>query len=887
MIARTHLDHPLPDTRPTDANKIPAANRTVLWRARDKSAGPFFAIAAVFGWSLFANPASAQDALGIADREIARRQADVVQADQLLKKGERAAANKDFEAAYLAYLDALDKIPSGSATSGQRSDVVSQFSGVALQYAESLIDQGRYTDAERVAKTILLPQYDPQNRAAVRLLSRLEQPDHFNKTVTPQFAADREQVKKLLMEAQGFFDAGRFDLAMKRYEQVLLVDRYNSAARVGMERLNKKRSEFDAASYNETRSRLLWLSDEAWERPVNKNLKARATESGSSARTNERGTEAITAKLNRIIIPKIELRDTSVREAVEYLKQRSRDLDTSTQDGQQKRGVNIVLKLNPSAQPAAQTEGAEGAAAPDAAPAIIGGSADTLVTMTLSHVPLIEALRYLTEQAHLKYKIEPYAVSIVPVTENTTEMVTREFSVPPGFIPASSVVEGATTSPQGDTMTEARVKGRPDAKAYLTQMGVPFPTGAFAQYLPIGSRLIVRNTPDALDFVEYLVDNAQSGQPTQVEIESKFLEVSQNNLSELGFDWMLGPVAIGGGTYGAGGTQGYSQAVDPTVWPFGGVGSNPVTGGLRSGMGTGPNAAVTANSIDALIAGVPQGAMAAAPGIFGLAGIFTNPQFQVVIRALSNKKGVDLMSAPKVSTKSGRKAVVKVVREFPYPTEFNPPQVPAPTTGGSSTTTTVLVVVSTSSPVTPATPTAFEVRNVGVTLEVEPIIGPDNYTIELTLSPEVVEFDGFIDYGSPVIGPTFNPLDVIGTGIGTFELTPNTINQPIFSTRKVTTKVDIWDGQTVGLGGLIRQDIQKTQDKVPILGDIPVAGRLFRSDVDQTIKRNLLIFVTARIMDAEGRPVRQDDLDQEEIVDPLGLPPDLPPPAYAPAKFGK
>jgi general secretion pathway protein D len=147
----------------------------------------------------------------------------------------------------------------------------------------------------------------------------------------------------------------------------------------------------------------------------------------------------------------------------------------------------------------------------------------------------------------------------------------------------------------------------------------------------------------------------------------------------------------------------------------------------------------------------------------------------------------------------------------------------------------------------------------------------------------VVEFDGFINYGSPILGPSSNAVGAIAT----FEVTPNVINQPIFSTRKVTTSVSIWDGQTVALGGLIREDIQKTRDKIPILGDVPIAGRLFRSNVDQKIKRNLIIFVTAQLMDAEGRPVRQQESDQEEIVEPLGLPPDLPPPTFETPRFGK
>jgi general secretion pathway protein D len=70
--------------------------------------------------------------------------------------------------------------------------------------------------------------------------------------------------------------------------------------------------------------------------------------------------------------------------------------------------------------------------------------------------------------------------------------------------------------------------------------------------------------------------------------------------------------------------------------------------------------------------------------------------------------------------------------------------------------------------------------------------------------------------------------------------------------------------------------VQKVNDKVPVLGDIPLAGALFRSEIDQKIKQNLIVFVTARLMDAAGQPLRpEDDTDQEEIVEPLGLPEDL------------
>ena len=812
----------------------------------------------------------------LADREIVRRQEDLLVAEQLVHKAEDAAGAKDYETAYVIYLDALEKIHDGEASNAMREDAVEEFGQVAISYAQELIANGRYGEAEKVAKTILLPQFDPGNTAAIQLLSNLEQPDYYNKTITPGFAADRNEVVKLLREAEGFSQSGRFDLAMKRYEQVLNIDPYNTAARKGMEDVTNEKSSYYKNAYNETRSRMLWQVEERWERPV-RNFQGN-TSLGSSIQSNgaPRSTEAITAKLNRIIIPKINLEDVSVREAVEFLKQRSRELDNTVTDPNDKRGVNLVLKLpNMPAVPAEAVPGAEGETLTDAPQ---GGNADTRITLTLNNVPMIEALRYLTELAGLKYKIEPYAVSIVPITENTNELYTKEYRVPPGFIPntASTDNGGGGLPGGGGTTPGSTLGGRQGAQQYLESLGVPMPQGAFAQYIAAGSKLIVRNTADAIDVIDLLVDAAVGVQPTQVEIESKFLEISQNNLKELGFDWLLGPLAIGGGVYGAGGNQGYGNAPNPTDFPFvaGGVpvGQNPVTGGLRSGTGLGPNAAVTANSVNALLEGVATGV---APGIFGLSGIFTNPQFQVVIRALNQKKGVDLMSAPKVTTKSGRKAIVRVVREFPYPTEFSPPEVPAPSDGSPGQDSLTLGIVSVSGAVTPTTPTTFETRNVGVTLEVEPIIGPDGYTIDLNLSPEVVEFDGFINYGSPINTPTFNPL----VGFGIAPITENVINQPIFSTRKVTTSVSIWDGQTVALGGLIREDVQKVQDKVPLLGDIPLVGRLFRSNVDQKIKSNLIIFVTARLIDAEGRPVRQDD-ESDELVEPLGLPENLPSPTF-------
>jgi general secretion pathway protein D len=831
-----------------------------------------------------------------AQREIIRRQEDIVVAERLLQQGDRAMAAKDYETAYTSYMQAVDLIGSGPAVKSQRAAALGKFSNAGIAYAQYLIDHGRYSDAEKVAKTILLPEYNPKYGPAVALLSHLEQPDYYNKTVSPQFASDREQVTKLLSEAEGFYARGSYDLATKRYEQVLNIDHYNSAARMGMEKVNNARGQYYREAYNETRSRMLWQVAKGWELPIHRFAHGKDT-TGAQSRTEASRTEAITAKLNRIIIPKIDMSDTTIREAIDYLHQLSVKLDTLEPDPA-KKGVNIFLKLaaSPSGGAAGGLPGMGSEILPPAA-APAGGAAiapvaapqpteDTQVTLSLSNVPLYEALRYVASLAGLKIKIDPVAVSIVPLSDVGTDLITKEYKVPPNFIPkktadvaASGDAGGAAGGGFGFGATTdsgtSRLAKQMTAQEYLASLGVQFPEGASAQYIPSGSKLVVRNTQDNIDFIDQVVDSITGSAPTQVQIESKFVEINQNNLKELGFDWTLGAFSVGGGTYMAGG----DVSTDTKTMPFTEPGqSNPIgtyslTQGIRTGQGIGPHAAVSANSIDALLSGLNTGA---APGMFGLAGIFTNPQFQVVIRALNQKKGIDLMSAPTVTTKSGIKAVVNVIREFRYPTQFDPPQIPQTVNNNTVNNDGVSGGFTVSPIITPTTPSGFDTRNLGVTLEVTPQVGSDGYTIDLDLAPEVVDFDGFINYGTPILGlgssgpgPLSAPTSVL--------VSQNVINQPIFSSRKVTTNVTIWDGMTISLGGLMREDVQKVQDKVPLLGDVPLVGRLFRSDVDQKIKKNLIIFVTAKLLDAEGKPIRN-DMEQEEVVEPLGLPDEIPPP---------
>ena len=203
---------------------------------------------------------------------------------------------------------------------------------------------------------------------------------------------------------------------------------------------------------------------------------------------------------------------------------------------------------------------------------------------------------------------------------------------------------------------------------------------------------------------------------------------------------------------------------------------------------------------------------------------FWEDQKNLLIRALQRQSGTELLSAPKVTVNDGGTANITVAQEFRYPEQYDPGEISQSGTG-----------------FTGAVPNSFTERNVGVELSVTPQVVND--TITLHLEPTVTEFEGFVEYGgnSVVIGE--KQQGNFGGGGGGFGggqgfggfgqgeqvviVQPSGIYQPIFSSDQVVTDVSIYDGATVLIGGLTREEVKTVKDKVPILGNIPGLGRLF------------------------------------------------------------
>src|SRR5437867_3122498 len=379
----------------------------------------FFAICL----SLLCLTSFAQTPDNVAEREVQRRQSALPQGEAALARGKTAMKAKNYTLANEEFKTAVGYLPDSVVSGKAHDEAVDGYCKSAVILAQARVAQGDYAGAEAILSAALSSRYDPNCREAQELYKHLRTPGYFNKTITPTFINKVEEVKQLLTDADGFYQSGQYDLAMKRYDQVLALDPYNTAARRGQEKINNTKYQYGEEAYNETRARQLWKVEGAWQQPVRK-YGAVGPVAGASGRGELRGTAQMTNKLNSIIIPHIEFRDATIREAIDVLREQAAENDTGP-EGQ--RGVNIVLRLVPlgqiappsmPVQPAAPPNGTAtppGAGAPPAGagtgappagqgtvpgqggpggtplPAPPAGPAGARITVTLDNIPLGEA----------------------------------------------------------------------------------------------------------------------------------------------------------------------------------------------------------------------------------------------------------------------------------------------------------------------------------------------------------------------------------------------------------------------------------------------------------------------------------------------------------------
>jgi general secretion pathway protein D len=402
-----------------------------------------------------------------------------------------------------------------------------------------------------------------------------------------------------------------------------------------------------------------------------------------------------------------------------------------------------------------------------------------------------------------------------------------------------------------------------DVKDFFSEVG--FPKGASARFQPKSGQLLVYNTHSNQQLIEDTLAkyHYEERDYRQVEIKAKFIEVSQSTLNELGFSWDI--------TADPKSPKGVH--LDGNWWV-----------GDKSSLG--------------------QTALRTAAGAFGGSTLGSGSMvltksgwmpLSLAISALEQNSDSDTLSAPSLTTKDGRTAEIWVGEDRAVPKEFE---------------------VKSSDINIHVEHKKWSSELMGVHLSVTPEIKKENL-ISLKLNPKIIDLIGYDTYkvspkasmimvnGSapaqvrvrgayPILkytatgissawqdmsdtlsalylnpdpnSPTTWGNDGINVNAGYSQLerkedhatmgTPlNAVNGqlPYFRVREIKTSVDVADGSTVGLGGLIYDRLETYKDKVPVLGSIPLVGRLFRSEGERSIKRNLMIFVSASQVANDGQ----------------------------------
>ena len=307
--------------------------------------------------------------------------------------------------------------------------------------------------------------------------------------------------------------------------------------------------------------------------------------------------------------------------------------------------------------------------------------------------------------------------------------------------------------------------------------------------------LYLRANPWVISEVKRLL-HALDYNNVQVLIESRFVEVSEDALRQIGVDW--------------GAFQGNSSTNPNMTWAGGN--GNPIT----------PAATVAGASTGGVFSGLLQS---------------NSLTLNATLKALETEGKADSLAEPKILTLNNATGLIEIVKNYTYIETYN-----VQTYSDSSTVSNGNVQTNSRAVATPQ----WQTEDVGYQLKITPSIARNSDVITLKLLPTVrqlidehVIIDGFeyVDQGQTI---------------------KKNVSKPIFSKRTLETVLHVQNGRTVALGGLADEQQDNNSQGTPFVSKIPVLGWLFKSESHHTQRRNLIILVTANLVEPSGSQVGDD-----------------------------
>ena len=950
--------------------------------------------------------------------ETLRRQALDAQAKKELGVARAAMEARDWETAFKQYRFALAHLSDREDAAQWRKECREGMAEAKYRAAKQALKDGDREHAEIYAKEALAERH-PLAAAFLDSLkaesvqeAETDVSEIKHRRNDADYKRDRDLIRKRIRLSAQYLAVADLANALDQVDLVLRSDPYNEEAIALRDRIQRKRDLIIDKEREATRKGMIADVGAAWRPVYAVNSADLKTVSGGTAKSplggdGERSVEqSIEKRMKEMMLPAISFRPpATIIDAVDYFRQASKDYDRPEIPVDQ-RGFNFVLQLGTALKNsgAADADAAKGgndnAFSSDAGDEgnAAAGDVPVIPNVTASNISLYEALKLVCQVCNpaFKFKVQGSVVMVMPKTMTTDELVTRTYSVVESFVDrmndaSNSLKDSKAGDFSGGGDDEGGESPENQWKAYFEDLGVTWPQNSRIKYIKAVGKLRVTNTEDQLAILEDAL-NELNVTPSMIEIETRFVEVAQEDLNSLGFEWLLNsdysfnvggklakalnlkdirsynpsselsmpparPSIEGGGSpsgdmndppatpdlrpaHGIGGpgalagfrpsgqpTTGgswarWNDAVNGNYLPTGdmstmvnryrGPGRVDANGYVYELARTGKNVGINAIDGSTYQTGMrylsTEGNHISGQGasvndkFMRINAFLGNADLSMILHMLSQRSDTDLLSAPKVLTTSGQEAVMKVVTEYIYPTDYDV-QLQSSSSGGGnnsgSSQSAILAVVE---------PQSFTMREVGVILDVTPTLTDDGNLIDLDLNTQVVDEPTWKNYGMRIpftgnsslqsfegIGGIFEGLTGILTTLGTGlsdtlkasfaetavasattaldNLTRTSsdnmtyydapMEQPFFHVRSVVSKVSVYPGATIVMGGLITEQRKAMDDKVPFLGDLPFVGRLFRSHAEQTTKRNLLIFVTTRLVDTQGRELRSRD---EDIV---------------------
>ena len=776
------------------------------------------------------------DAKDLVQRTDVNRQAVVHRGDFLVRQGHRLFEEKNYLGARDKYLEAIklfERYPSRfflDKVDFCRKEIAACYFARANEIAEKSDKMALTTDFDeaiaicREAINHCPEQADELQRRIVLYEKRrdsLVRREAFSaERLVPDKAAQDYQIQILLEQARRLAALKDYSSALVKYNEILLIDPYNSDATQGRRGISRRMSRMGNQRYVNTHRRVLAEVEWKYALPIIREASGNPANvvSGSVAKPESLGASAILPKLEQIMV-NIDIPNKPISVAVAHLQKLSRENDKTTADKKNK-GVNIIyigdvrsnddspdeIRKRADARQKRQeerrkrleaqrknAESDENANEEEAAAENQDQGVDpdepkvTLIGGTRS---LMQALVMLCQSTKpkLNMQIDDNAVVLTPADVTLSNMMLRSYPV---TIPAGWEQDAP----------EDISKKIQEALLVKSDGNNLFPKGSVLYYNPDTKRVSVTNTRENHRNIQKLLEeNFSPKDTTMVQVMVKLVDINQNDLDELAFNWQL---AV--------------NANKPRVQP---------NGKLSSSMIIDPSNPLLRyyNNAGNRLNGDVNGSL--------LSFVWQNEKGTRVVAsmfAMNQADSSDVLMSPRITVKEGVEATINMIEVHHFPdSEWNDVDVPQSDNAFFYAT---------------AQPDLEEETELGVDFKVKPFV---NHTLGLIQAQINVNFKtlaGWSEYDTR----TFDEEGNVEDG--------NFYRMPILNTPGINTQITARDGETIIAGGVVADETSSINDKIPILGDIPFIGRLFKSKGQKSSKRNLLVFVTFRLVKPDGTPV--------------------------------